>query len=78
MSSVTRTLVLPNVRYLMTDKEYYSLKETYKFLCHLTDPHKVPRIPKELRDKAKHCLKDYPIRRDLRDIITTVDFFNPR
>ena len=63
---------------MITDQEYYCLKEAYKLLCHLTDPQKIPRIPKELRDRATKCLKDYPIRSDLRDIITTVDFFNPR
>jgi len=62
----------------MTDKEYYSLKETYKFLCHLIDPQKTPRIAKPIRDRAKKCLKDYPIRNDLKDIVMTVDFFNPR
>ena len=78
MSIVTCTLRRQSVKFLMTEEEYYSLKETYKFLCHLIDPQKVPRIPAHLREKAKHCLKHYPIRRDIRDIITTVDFFNPR
>ena len=62
----------------MSDKEYYSLKETYKFLCHLIDPAKTPRVAKPIRDRARKCLEDYPIRADLRDIINTVDFFNPR
>jgi hypothetical protein len=62
----------------MLEDEYHSLKETYKFLCHLIDPQKVPNIPKSLRDRAKECLKHYPIRRDLRDIINTIDYYNPR
>ena len=62
----------------MTTEEYYSLKETYKFLSHLIDPKKYPAIPKAIRDRAKKCLEHYPIRRDLRDVINTVDFFNPR
>lgn len=62
----------------MNDKEYYSLKETYKFLCHLIDPVKTPRVAKPIRDRARKCLEDYPIRADLKDIINSVDFFNPR
>jgi len=62
----------------MNDKEYYSIKETYKFLCNLIDPVKTPRVAKPIRDQARKCLENYPIRRDLRDIINTVDFFNPR
>jgi hypothetical protein len=62
----------------MTTEEYYSLKETYKFLSHIIDPKKYPSIPKAMRDRAKKCLEHYPIRRDIRDVINTVDFFNPR
>ena len=60
------------------DKEYHSMKETYKFLCDLIDPAKYPRIPKKIRDNAKLCLKDFPIRRHAEDIGFTVEFFNPR
>ena len=62
----------------MTEEQYHSIKETYKFLCRITDPQKTPRLPAELRKQASKCLKDYPIKSDLRDIINTVDFFNPR
>ena len=62
----------------MSEQEYHSLKETYKFLCHLIDPKKTPNLPKYVRDRAKKCLVDYPIRSDLKDIINAVDFFNPR
>jgi len=63
---------------MTSEEEYHSLKETYKFLCHLTDPQKTPRLPKSIRDKAKHCLKHYPTRRTLEELQITVDFFNPR
>ena len=63
---------------MIREEEYHSLKETYKFLCHLIDPKKVPRIPKELRNKAKHCLKHYPVRSTLEELQVGVNFFNPR
>ena len=79
MTSVTLTLPRPSVRYLMIDEpEYHSLKETYKFLCDLIDPAKYPRIPAKIRKNASYCLRHYPIRRDLKEIADTVDFFNPR
>ena len=60
------------------EEEYHSLKETYKYLCMIIDPKKVPNIPKKLRDQAKHCLKHYPVRRTLRELEDGVGFFNPR
>ena len=62
----------------LPESEYHSLKETYKFLCDLIDPRKYPRIPKKIRDNAKKCLRDYPVRRTLEELQVTVDFFNPR
>ena len=62
----------------MTEEEYHSLKETYKFLSDLIDSKKVPNIPKELRDKAKKCLKHYPNSRDYPKVSDTFKFFNPR
>ena len=73
------TLRHRNVKSLMIDeKEYHSLKETYKFLCDLIDPAKYPRIPARIRKNASRCLRHYPIRQDLKDIAETVGFFNPR
>jgi hypothetical protein len=63
---------------MTTEAEYHSLKETYKFLCHLIDPQKTPRLPKEVRDRARKCLEDYPVRRTLEELQISVDFFNPR
>ena len=77
-STVILTQTVLSVECMTTEEEYHSLKETYKFLCHLIDPQKTPRIPKNLRDRAKHCLKNYPVRRTLEELQITVDFFNPR
>ena len=63
---------------MIPEEEYHSLKETYKLLSHLIDPQKTPRIPKTLRDRAKHCLKYYPVRRTLKELDDGVGFFNPR
>lgn len=63
---------------MLPESEYHSLKETYKLLCHLIDPKKMPNLPKSLRDKAKKCLEDYPVRRTLEELQVGVDFFNPR
>ena len=63
---------------MIPDKEYHSLKETYKLLCHIIDPKRMPNLPKSLRDKAKKCLEDFPVRRTLEELQVGVDFFNPR
>jgi len=67
-----------SVRCLMIEEEYHSLKETYKLLCDILDPKKTPRVPKPVRDKARHCLKYFPVRRTLKELEGGVGFFNPR
>jgi hypothetical protein len=59
-------------------EEYYSLKETYSFLYELIDPQKTPRLPKEIRDKARKCIRNYPVERDLNLLYEGVGFWNPR
>ena len=63
---------------MLPEEEYHSLKETYKFLCHLIDPQKTPRVAKPIRDQARHLLKNYPVRRTLDELMDGVNFFNPR
>lgn len=63
---------------MIPQDEYHSLKETYKLLCQIIDPKKMPNLPKSLRDAARKCLEDYPVRRTLEELQTGVDFFNPR
>ena len=63
---------------MIPEEEYHSLKETYKLLCHIIDPKRMPNLPKSLRDKAKHCLKNYPVRKTLEELEVSVNFFNPR
>jgi hypothetical protein len=54
------------------------MKETYKLLLMLMDPQKTPRLPKYYRDCARKCIQDFPIEKDMADIIATIGFFNPR
>ena len=63
---------------MIDESEYHSLKETYKFLCQLIDPKRTPGVSKVIRDRARKCLEDYPVRRTLDELQVTVDFFNPR
>ena len=67
-----------SVEFMMTEKEYHSLKETYKFLCFLVDPKCSPRVAKEYRDMARKCLKDFPNSKDYAMASETFYFFNPR
>lgn len=62
----------------LSDLEYYSFKETYKFLCHLTDPQKYPNIPKSIRERAKKCLDYFPVKKTLEDLDSGVTFYNPQ
>lgn len=61
----------------LPEEQYHSLKETYKLLCILIDPKRC-KVPTEIREKAKKCLRDYPTRATLEELNITVDFFNPR
>ena len=78
MCIVIRIQIALSVECMTTEEEYHSLKETYKLLCHLIDPQRTPRVPKPIRDRARHCLKYYPVRRTLKELDDTVGFFNPR
>ena len=78
MNIVTSIPQHQNVKSLMSEEEYHSIKETYKFLCILIDPQKSPRIAKPYRDMARKCLEHFPHSRDWGKISDTFDFYNPR
>ena len=42
-----------------------SIKRTREFLYALLDPKVMPRVPKNVRDWAKHLLKHYPTAQDM-------------
>ena len=51
-------------------ERYNAIKYTEKFLMDLCDPKKTPRVPKDVRNMARGCLRHYPRRYDL-DLIAT-------
>lgn len=42
-----------------------SVNRTRDFLYELMDPMKTPRVPKEVRDEARACLKHFPSEYDM-------------
>lgn len=58
-------------------KQYDSMKETYKFLLMMMDPKQSPGIPRIYRDCARKCIRDFPIDQDLKIVISKIRFFNP-
>lgn len=48
-----------------TEEEVRALESTKKFLFDLLQPKKTPKVPKEIRLRARRVLKHYPIIIDL-------------
>jgi len=44
----------------LPDERFRSIKGTEEFLQSLLDPKKTPRVPKDIRDGARWCLRHYP------------------
>ena len=44
----------------MPDERYRAVQYTEKFLMDLIDPSVTPRVPKEIRQRARACLRHYP------------------
>ncbi len=42
-----------------------AIRQTEEFLKELMDPAKTPRVPKNIRDQARHLLRHYPNLSDL-------------
>ncbi len=42
-----------------------AIRQTEQFLKELMDPTKTPRVPKNIRDQARHLLRHYPNLSDL-------------
>lgn len=52
-------------------ERYNAIKYTERFLMDLCDPKKTPRVPREIRNMARGCLRHYPSGYNL-DIIATM------
>ena len=44
----------------LPDERFRSIQRTEEFLQDLMNPQKTPRIPKEIREQARWCLRHYP------------------
>ena len=44
----------------LPDERYRAVIKTKEFLQDLLDPKKTPRIPKDIRQTARWCLRHYP------------------
>ena len=45
-------------------EQYRALKMTNEFLFEMLDPKKTPRVPGDVRRRASHCLRHYPVLRE--------------
>ena len=54
----------------MPCERYISIVYTEQFLLDLCDPKKTPRVPLEVRNRARSCLRHYPRPFDL-DMLST-------
>lgn len=44
----------------LPDERYAAVLRTKKFLMDLCDPVATPRVPKDIREQARWCLRHYP------------------
>jgi len=51
------------------DEEIYALQRCKEFIYSLLDPKQTPKVPKEIRQRARNVVKHYPI---------VIDFFVER
>lgn len=52
----------------LPDERYRALKTGKRLLEELCDPGKTPRVPSNVRDKARQALRHYPTDRDIDEL----------
>jgi len=52
----------------LPDERFRSIQRTEEFLQDLLNPQKTPRIPKEIREQARWCLRHYPSYHNLKEL----------
>jgi hypothetical protein len=52
----------------LPDERFRSIQRTEEFLEALTNPQKTSRIPKEIREQARWCLRHYPSYHNLKEL----------
>lgn len=55
----------------MPDERYRAVVYTQQFLLDLLNPKKTPRVPKEIRQRARSMLRHYPSKYDM-DVAATM------
>lgn len=54
------------------EERYRSIETTRTFLYDLMDPKKTPKVPKGVRERARHCLRHYPSNLHMEAVAATV------
>ncbi len=54
----------------LVSERILAIQNTRQFLYDLLDPKKTPRVPRAVRQLARHCLKHYPTDMYLIDIFS--------
>ena len=49
----------------LPDERFIAVARVREFLYDLLDPKKTPRVPKEIRVRARNCLRHYPYETDM-------------
>ena len=52
----------------LPDERYRAVIKTEEFLRDLCDPKKTPRVPKDIRQTARWCLRHYPNTWDMEQV----------
>lgn len=55
-------------------EEKRAINYTRKFLLDLTDPRETPRVPKDIRERAKSLLRHYPYEYRVDEIMPEEEF----
>jgi len=52
----------------LPDERFRSIQKTEEFLESLLDPKKTPRVPKDIRQQARWCLRHYPNYHNMKEL----------
>jgi hypothetical protein len=52
----------------LPDERFRSVLKTEEFLESLLDPKKTPRVPKDIRQQARWCLRHYPSYHNMKEL----------
>lgn len=63
-SNVTGSIPVRRVMSTL-EEEIYALQRCKEFIYSLLDPKQTPKVPKEIREKARNVVKHYPIMVDV-------------